>query len=371
MKYAIFGAGILGEQVLIEYWKQIEIKLFFDNYFAGGGIYGWAIEKPKYEKDLFVIVASNKYFEIRKQLKELGYLEFINFVPYQIFRKKVAIVYGNCHIHAVKAYLEQNAGFNLKYGFYPFPAIQNMELLEDYGNVLKHCELFIHQSIRKENKFGERYSSNTMIRFLPNSCQIISIPNLYGMPTCFFPQQKINNSKDRRKQKFFFYSGGDENIEKWIYEGKTLEEIKVYIISGGVYKKEEIIDKWNCFKTKLLEREQEWDIKISDFIFKNYKKEKLFYERLHISNSLVKEISNRLLRYVGCESELLYDLPIELNTHEMFIYQDVMEALELEFEQKYVRKTSKDYLYNKGNMDIDEYLRQAYKWVNRPILNFT
>lgn len=366
MKYAIFGAGSLGEQFLIKNWKKINIKKFFDNY-KEGEIYNYLIDKPRYEPDLFVIVAVNQYFIIRRQLIDLGYSEFENFIPYQIFDKKVAIAYGNCHIHGVKRYLEQNKELAYDYGFYPFPAIQEMGQLEDYKYVLRNCELFIHQTIRKENKFGEKYSSDNMMKYLSDSCNVISIPNLYGMPICFFPQQRINNKIEMNKKSFCFYSGEDENIEKWVREGKTKDEIKSYIIEGGVYKKEEIIDMWKCFESKLLIREKVWDVKISDYIFKNYRKEKLFYEKLHITNILLKELANRLLKYMGY-SENIFELPIYFNTHEMFIYYDVMEALELEFEEKYIRTSLKDDLVNKCSVDIDEYICQAYKWSSRPTI---
>ena len=54
MKYAIFGAGSLGEQFLIKNWKKINIKKFFDNY-KEGEIYNYLIDKPRYEPDLFVM----------------------------------------------------------------------------------------------------------------------------------------------------------------------------------------------------------------------------------------------------------------------------------------------------------------------------
>lgn len=39
MKYVIFGAGHIGEKILAEYGRTLEIETIFDNY-AGGGITG-------------------------------------------------------------------------------------------------------------------------------------------------------------------------------------------------------------------------------------------------------------------------------------------------------------------------------------------
>ncbi|MCI8598689.1 MAG: hypothetical protein HFJ10_09655 [Lachnospiraceae bacterium] len=360
MKYAIFGAGIVGEQFLTEYEETQRIDIVFDN--QKKGIFHFReIKKPEYRKELFIIVTSNRYFEIRKQLLGLGYSEFADFIPYQIFGKKMAIAYGNCHIDAVKAYLENKKAFAQDYGFYPFPGIQEMDLLENYERVLPYCELFLHQSIRKENKFGEKCASEAMMKYLSKGCQVISVPNLYRMPECFFPQQRLDNRKGLRGV-FYFCSGEDENVRKWIREGRTEEDIKGYMVKGGVYKKEEILNKWEQFQEKLLKREEEWDIKISDYIFANYKSKKLFYERVHISNFLVKEIAARILKYMGYDEEIPLDLPYFLDSHEMFIYEDVVNALELEFKQRYIRVTQKCYSLNQYAMDIEEYIHQLCKW---------
>lgn len=329
----------------------------------GGGYYGRTIRKPEYEKNIFIIVCSERYYEIRKQLLEMGYSEFNDFVPYRIFNKKMAIAYGNCHMGAVKQYLERNKGLASDYGFYPFPAIQYMETLDNYQKVLPYCDLFIHQSIRETNKFGAEYASNSMIDYLSKKCKVLSIPNLYGMPDCFFPQQSAGGTKGWGCFCHFF-AGEEENVKKWLEMGKTEEDIKEYMLHGGVYHKKEIQEKWNEFKTKLLQREKEWDIKISDYIFDNYKYKKLFYEKFHISDILVKEIASRILNHLGYNGEIPYTLS-PLDNNEMFIYQDVMDALDLKFEQKYIRLHHRDYSLTLVDMDIDQYVYQLCKCIIR------
>ena len=118
MKYAIFGAGIIGGEFLTEYWGKIEIQFVLDNQ-KEGFFHGKKLKKPEYREDVFIIVTSNRYYEIRKQLLSLGYSEFSDFVPYQIFDKKMAIAYGNCHMQAVRECLEHKKAFVQEYGFYP------------------------------------------------------------------------------------------------------------------------------------------------------------------------------------------------------------------------------------------------------------
>lgn len=363
MRYLIFGAGNVGEQFLIEYCDKLEIEAVFDNNKIGN-FHGRKIRKPRFESNVFIIVTTNRYYEIRKQLIELGYSEFHQFIPYQIFNKKMAIAYGNCHTEVITKYLEQNREFARAYGFYPFPLIQRMKEFSEYKDVLPYCKLFMHQSVRKQNKFGEEYASKSLINYLSPQCKIIAIPNLYNMPTCFFPQQIIDDKRDGYI--FQFTSGRDENIKKWLDEGKTENDIKQYMVNGGVYDKEKILDMWELFLNKLYIRENEWDIKISDYILRNYKRKKLFYERIHIADVLVKEIATRILKHMGVDDLFFSELPYKMDANEMFIYQDVMEALDLQFEQKYIRLNQRCNVFNKHNMDIDEYIHQLCKWERRP-----
>lgn len=276
-------------------------------------------------------------------------------------------MYGNCHAETIKYYLERNKEFAEEYGFYPFPPIQLIKETPECMVALPHCDLLLHQMIRKEVKYGKEYASSNVIRMLSNKCRVIAIPNSYTMPKCFFPQQKL---VERKEYAFRFTAGEDVNIKKWLQDGKTEKEIRVYMENGGVYEKQAIIAMWEEFKEKLLEREKEWDIKISDYIMNNYKKEKLFYECFHISDVLVREIADRLLKYMGYEAVYNEVRPeASMDTNEMFIYKDVVDALELEFEQKYIRINHRENMINKADMDMEEYVHQICLWTSRPIEN--
>lgn len=359
LDYVIFGAGIIGEKVLIQYYNHYRITAFFDNH-KEGDFQGYPIQKPFYKKETFIIVASNLYFEIRKQLLDMGYREFQDFVPYQIFGKNIAIAYGNCHIGAVKGYLERNKEFCEKYGIYPLPLIQNMFEELEIEKILSYCDLFIHQSIRKENRYGTKYASENMINYLPTSCKIVSIPNLYGLPKCFFPQIEVSTKKVGL---FSFLSGDEINVEKWVQEGKTKQEIQAYMERGGVYTEDEILQMWKSFQEKLLVREEEWDIKISDYIFKHYKTKRLFYDLFHISDELVKEIAKRLLAHLGYEGAVLQDAPCKLDSGEVFLYRDVRDALGVEYEQEFIRIYAKNSSLTDKEMNLEEYVNQLYDYI--------
>ncbi len=352
----VFGAGIAGEKFIYQYCSDVNISCFWDNK-KTGDILGYQIKKPEGSKNCFILVASVHYFDIRMQLTQMGYKEFTDFIPVQIFRKKMVVAYGNCHMEAVRAYLERHKTFSMEYGFYPFPAICEIKAVQfDYSDVLQHCDLFLHQSIRKENVYGEQYSSEYMLKFLTLDCIVISCPNLYGMPKYLFPQLDMDK---KWKTGLFRPCFIDSNIVSWIEKGENIEKIKSYIIQGGVYKRTEIIDMWEKFVTKLKEREKGWDIKVIDYILDNQKKIKIFCDINHITSETAREISGRILKYMGYEEQTIPVLPI-LDALEVFVYTDVKEALGLEFKEKYIRKWNHANNLNTSEMNFDEYIRQVY-----------
>ncbi len=350
----IFGAGAIGEKFIYQYFDKLHISCFWDNR-KSGVFLGYPVRKPQSLKNCFIIVTSVNYFEIRNQLIQMGYCEFTDFIPYQIFQKKMVIAYGNCHIGAIKRYLEQNKDFNSEYGFYPFPMIYELKEFDwEYISVLQHCDLFLHQSIRRANKYGEIYASEYMLRHLQNNCNIIALPNLYGMPKYLFPQLDTAPKWQVGTICPFFI---DHNIVMWLESGKSILDIRRYILEGGVYKKRQIIDMWEEFQQKINEREKEWDIKISDYIISNHNRKKIFCDVNHITSETAQEISLRILQYMNYKEQKSTMIPM-MDDLEVIVYKDVKEALELEFEETTIRKWGKANCFSTYEMDAEEYINQ-------------
>lgn len=355
----LFGAGKMAEKFIYQYFGEVKIHCFWDNWKIGKFL-DYQVERPKYCKDYFIIVTSISYLEIREQLISMGYLEFHDFIPASLYKRKMAVVYGNCHIDAIKLYLECHKEFCLEYGFYPFPMIQEIkEINIDYEKILSHCDLFFHQSIRKDNVYGEDFSSERMLRYLKNTCRVISVPNLYGLPKYLFPQIDVHY---KWQKGFFCPFFIDINVVRWLKSGISKETIKKYILGGGVYSKTKILTMWEDFKFKIYKREQEWDIKISDYIFDNYKKERLFCDINHITSKTAKEIALRILKYLGFNNKILLELPM-MDNMETIIYKDVKDALGLEFEDYVIRKYSFGSIsLNSYEMNAEEYINQLYQF---------
>lgn len=128
---------------------------------------------------------------------------------------------------------------------------------------------------------------------------------------------------------------------------------------------------WKSFKFKIIKREQDWNIKISDYIFKNYKKERMFSDINHITSRMAKEIALRILKYMGYNGEILLELPM-MDDMETIIYKDVKEALDLEFEDHIIRKYSFGRAsLNNYEMNMEEYINQLCQFTRFCIMRET
>lgn len=355
MDFVVFGTGNRAEKFLIQWYGKIEISFFFDNY-KKEKFHGYTVYSPFYKENIFIVVAVenvNVYQSIREQLIKLGYKEFEDFVPYTIFKKKVAVAYGNCHIDAIRKYMELSTDFDREYGFYPFPLIQNLSSYLLIPEIIKRCDFLIHQSIRRENPYGEEYASEEMLKNIRKECYVLSVPNLHGLPECFFPQLQRRNAPKILINDLLAYT--EINIKKWVGLNMCIKEMEEYISCGGVYSYAYIRRLWEEFISKLEKREEEWDIKISDYIYTHYQKEKLFTDRWHISTFLAREIANRVLEKLGCET--IQDIIIPcLDTYEVFIYADVKKALNLKFSEKSIRNFSRE----KSRIEFSEMTLEKY-----------
>lgn len=356
-KLIIFGSGKVATRFLVN--ERLNIDGVFDNNKVGDRFWNITITRPMYNSQYYIIIATQNAFvygEIKKQLCALGYTEFNDFIPYTIYKKKLAVAYGNCHMSAVKSYLEQEEMLQNIYGFYPLLPIQNIEDIQEHDQVFERADLFLYQPIRKENRYGECYVSINILPKVSKKAKCIAIPNLYGMPGCLFPQ--LERPSDVNELFCMFNNGVDIKIYESFKNGMDVDAINHRIMFGGFYSDEEIQEGWNEFIDKLIQREQQWDIKISDYILDNYKTEKLFAEPWHIMPILAREIAQRTLYALGIKTNIDYLIESDLDIYEVFIYEDVKRALGIEYTEKYIRKSRFAIENNpRGDrMSIEDYL---------------
>lgn len=355
----IFGTGESCERFLCEKYNTVDIKYFLDNNKWGGVFLGKEIRKPFYDKNAFIIIASIKYIEIKKQLIQLGYREFADFTSFELYGKKISIIYGNCHMTAIEQYLRTNPMFARDYGIYPFKRIQNLNEADMEERIFKNCDLLITQDIRGDNSLGEIYSFTNIRLKLKEECKVIVVPHLYGMASCFFPQLIS------QKEIIGFL---DNNIIDFASQKYSINEIvKKLYVEGGIYDRDVIKKNFMEFIQKLQKREASWDIKISDYILENYQKVKLFADTWHPSRILLEEITKRILMFLYRDRDSI-DLSLEsglygADSSEAFIYKDVKSALGMKFTEDCIRKGIYNFNLNHIKMNQFEYVRQQYAWI--------
>lgn len=272
--------------------------------------------------------------------------------------KKKVVVYGNCHTTVFSKYLQNCKEFNDEYIIFPMKAIQEVKDCTYFDMpIFKTCDVFIHQSIRDNNRYGKEYASSTLIAKLKPDCKVISIPNVYHLPTCLFPQYTEDTELCYKGGTFFFR---DRVIDEQIKEGRSLQ----YIINGYhnyTFEKNQIKKQFQKFIENVKYREEEWDIKISDYIQNYYRTHNLFYDPNHPRNFLLRYYAKKTLEILLDRKFTIDELEdFTLDSYEMPLHASVAVALELKYFtiQQEIRKTGAKVVI--GPMYLEQYIKQYF-----------
>lgn len=286
------------------------------------------------------------------KIDENDYLEFKN----RNLKKKIAIIYGNCHTTAIRQLLCSNDEFNSKYAMYPIKAIQEVKDPEYFkSEVFYDCDLFIHQSIQKNNRYGEDFSSQSIINRLKKSTAIIAVPNIYHLPMCYFPQysEKMELKNVHGDTVFF----RDNFIDNGLALGKSIKEIVTDYKTNGYYSQKYISGLFEQYVEKVRNREKEWDIKISEFLIENKNKE-LFYDPNHPTPIIIEYICKGILSRLGIECNALDISKMKLlDDYQMPLCKDVIDFFDINYNQDGILRHEGNKVI-RGKMRIEEYVKQ-------------
>lgn len=281
-------------------------------------------------------------------------------------KKKKVIVYGNCHANNIALILKQINEFTEEYEMIEVKPVFEINDVSYFDTIdFKSCDLFIHQAIRKNNRYGEEFSSERIIERLSKDCRIIAIPNVYHLPQCFFPQYT--------EEKEFKFKNGitaffrDEIIDELYKKGYSDKKIAELYVNHEFYDVNSIKKEYENFIEKVKLREKDWNIKVVDFIERECVSSKLFYDPNHPTNYFFKYIVKELLTILDikynekCVDEIKV---IDLDTYEMPITTQVRKVLNMTFEEEEIRKTGAKILIER--MYIKQYVKQytAFEWQN-------
>jgi hypothetical protein len=364
--YFIWGAGIEGVRAEYNFRNLIEISGFIDNYATGTtGSKSVIIMHPSdvlEDKQNYYIIAvsEGKYFEIKDQLISEGLTEFEDFIYWKLFKKKVVLLYGNCHMAVVRDMLYTSQEFNKKYGIYPLKLIQELKnKIPD--SLLEKVDVLISEDIQEDNRFGYEYSVRYLKERIKDDIKLIVIPNLFGMGKAFFYQYDGVRNHPIANDKNGLFSYVDMYIDEQLSKGIAVNDIGDQIKNGTPFSEDEVIRNFNDVIKKYSDREKYCNIKIVDYILDNYITHKLFWDYGHPTNYVINEMVVRLLHEMNLEDKVLCTED-EMNTHEEFVYPCVAKALGLKWKQEKVRCT-RNAKKCVSYMDLNEYIEE-YAWWN-------
>lgn len=369
----VWGTGINAVNFTVLHRKQIKVIAYIDNYRTIDSLsIGDEVKVLSPDeaigllKKYFVVVAvsENAYWEIKKQLDSMGLVEFFDYCFHEIYEKKIAVLYGNCHMLPIKEGLNLSERFAKEYGFYPLHPIQNIRTFQNVdfkSKVFEHCHLFIHQSIQKNNRYGSEFASENFLKRINKMCKVIAVPNLYGLPKFLFPQISEDLPEKRIRDRAYF-SFRDKYIEEMYLEGKNCEYIAKVIRKGEVADTAKVLAQYEQFVDKLQMRECDWDIKIVDWLIEKNCVAQLFYDVNHPTNVVMKYIIREILRMLEIDDTVNLNYIRRLDNYEVPVYGQIMRMFNMKWNNEYLfRKYSKYSLVNR-EIDLMQYIAQYINW---------
>jgi hypothetical protein len=359
----LYGCGRQAEKFIRAY-PDTTIEYCLDDTLHGRKFYDWPIYKPLDRvEDLrtkYTVVFTDNtsvYGRISREFQRAGLREFEHFIPHSLFRKKMALTWGNCHVEYVKNFLLYSGEFASCYGFYPKKKLWDMREEDFDMEIFRHCDLLICQHIRERNSLSETFSSANVESVLKEDCRIIKFPNLFGLPQFLFPQTDMEDMYVRSRGGIKWYR--DRNVDSYLEgtDAVNLDELWERV-QNVTYLEEELWEKYLLFCEKLTAREKQCNIHIMDYVMAHLGEEKLFLDVEHPSKGLLGEIGNRILEYLGykrLDGSLV--LP-DVYAHEVFTYPFIKKAFHMKWKDGDLKADNQGEKLIPVYMDVREYLRQ-------------
>lgn len=252
--------------------------------------------------DKYVLVTAEEekcYFDIKKKLESTGHEEFKDFIWSKAYNKKIVVVNANCHGEAIISYLTLSKKFREEYFVYPLPQIQENFEGRISPALLLNTNVYMHQDIRKGNSVSDNLSDEAIVECLNREALNITIPNLVGMGNWMFPSLKDLDRVIKTQEEVVYILYRDEILDEAENNiSGTVSEIVNYWRNFS-YDERVLDELWNINKAKLKGRERNWDIKVSDFIYDNYKSIPCYVDANHPSKYVMKEIGRQVAQILG------------------------------------------------------------------------
>ncbi len=352
--------------VVGENWKYLSNRLFAKGLLPFRDfIIDWVLE-------LYLNTTVLSYSNLKKYVSEKENKCLSDYIQFVSYHKKIATVYGNCQVPYIVRFLSRTKEFTDVYILLSIPPIHTLTEEKEKGfekGVLGWVKLFIFQNIREDNIFSRKLSSTRIMELLSRGCKKVAIPNVffkgYFPQLCSNPNNPFVGSKYNREGIFPY---GDINIKSMLEEGMTSEEIFNCLKKENFYDTQRVREEVEKSIRELCEREKECDVVISDFIEKNYKKKRLFFVPNHPTNVVIRELSRRILSFLGYGQYAMniQNIP-ENNNLEIPIYPSVAKGLGLEFDTDRVCFCRK---FNQQSATFEGYIKAYEKYCKEKRENY-
>lgn len=293
------------------------------------------------------------YKQIKSLLTERNLSEYTDFMWHCCFRKKIVAINMNCYGITLHEYLNESTFFNTHYCIIPTPQIHMNNAKSIDENLIRNCDIYIHQDIRASNTYGYKLSDEYILPKLKPSCRSITVPNLVGMFKFLYPQ---HGAPIAFNSKHILYR--NHVIEEALSKGlRNTRDIKTYH------------EEYKCDSTalnaafshaikQLQSREKNWDIKLSEYIIKNFQTLPLFADGNHPSKYLYHYIYEQIAIILG-----LPDYPSHLEHCPYSLPMPMLESIAKHFNLQYTKETDKlnSFFTNKPLSTLSEYINY-YCW---------
>lgn len=259
---------------------------------------------------------------------------------------KKLVIFANCQCRALAQTLMENRQFSSTHEWDFLPAVQNLseQHVPEVLAKVRAADLFLYQPVSEDPARPAEITSAFLCEQVKPSAIALSFPSLYF--DGYFPH--LQTLKGYISTLYLVH---DYFIAYACAIGLTVEKTLTLIQSEDLYPRDVSIRLAEASFNNLAEREREFDldIKITQFLRDNYRREKLFNQFNHPKRPVLKYIAEKILTKIGSQNPLLAEIgPSHMDEIMTPIYKSTYKNLELKFDEDF-------YAYNgTGNTRLSQ-----------------
>ena len=387
-KIILLGTGEKGRRFYGKYKEMVDIRYAssnLDNETIGN------LERIEWKSiigcsEYFIVVCSAAENKIAYEFMLYGLQYGKDFVNQSLAealldKKEIVLLVGQCELEFVDCIFKTNPKFMQKYAGFCYREYDVLGINDQYPkleislmvNVVIGCADYFIYPVNLSKERLDYYGM--LLGKIELHCKTA------GVPLTTFEAYWPQDSEEYYRMSIFYKkdAGGkypfggrrDLNLESSVENG-TVQEMVGKVLQEDFYPEDAV---WKLFrktirKYRILEKKA--DITISDFLEENYRKRRVFLDRGHVCDFVLKEYAKRIAEFLGLDLDLRFLEEVDLEWYnqcqsEQPIYPSVQKCLEFTENTEYrfwvngklCRATMKGYMeslcnYMSGIKKLDE-----------------